>query len=177
MESRSLTTHGAHRPATRLGTGFTLIELLVVLLVLTVTIGLVSVNLGGGDTDRVRDEAERAVALLQTARDEAILQGVIIAVQFQAGGYRFLRLDNRGKLGVLDSDDTFRPRQLPEGMTLAVVIDGAPATGEAGLVLEPSGQLPTFTLTFQLGEAAWLARGENGGRLRSLNPEEAARAG
>ena len=75
------------------------------------------------------------------------------------------------------TSDTTAFVEPPEGMTLAVVIDGAPATGEAGLVLEPSGQLPTFTLTFQLGEAAWLARGENGGRLRSLNPEEAARAG
>lgn len=157
--------------------GFTLIELLVVLLVLTVTIGIVSVNLSSNDTDRVRDEADRLVALLQTARDEAILQGQILAVQFQPDGYRFLRIDGEGKLAVIESDDTFRPRRLPEGMTLSAAIDGAPAAGEAGLVLEPSGQLPPFILIFRLDKVRWYAVNESAGRLRSRATPEAERAG
>lgn len=156
----------------RLRNGFTLIELVVVLLILTLTIGLIGLNLGDSDNDRVREEADRVAALLQTARDEAILQGRILAVQFQAGGYRFLRVDSQGKLGPLTGDETFRPRNLPEGMTLSLVLDGAPGTAETGLVLEPSGQIPPFTLTFRLGNAAWQARGENGGRVRSAHPDE-----
>lgn len=164
-------------PSARRRAGFTLIELLVVLLILTITIGIVSVNLGGSDTDRVRDEADRLVALLTTARDEAILQGQYFAVQFQADGYRFLRVDAKGQLAVIESDDTFRPRRLPEGMTLSVALDGAAAGDEAGLVLEPSGQLPPFLLTFRLGEVRWYAVNENAGRLQSRATPEAERAG
>lgn len=156
--------------------GFTLIELMVVLLVLTVTIGIVGINLVNRDTDQVRDEANRFATLLQTAYDESILQGRIMAVRLDGDGYRFLGVDAGGKLSVLEHDDTLRPRRLPDGMTLTVELDGAPVTGDgAGLLLDPSGRLPSFTLTFRLGDASWQTRSEDG-RIRSASPE-AARAG
>lgn len=156
--------------------GFTLIELMVVLLVLTVTIGIIGINLVNRDTDQVRDEANRFAALLQTAHDEAILQGRILAVHLDGDGYRFLGVDAGGRLVALEHDDTLRARQLPDGMTLTVELDGAPVTGDrAGLLLEPSGQLPSFTLTFHLGDASWQTRSEDG-QIRSRGPE-AANAG
>jgi general secretion pathway protein H len=164
---------GRNRRAAR---GFTLIELLVVLLVLTVTIGIIGLNLGDRDTDQVRDEAQRLTALLQTAHDEAILRGQVLAVQFDDRGYQFLGVDAEGKLVSLAHDDTLHPRQLPEGMTLAVELDGAPATGAgAGLLLDPTGQLPAFTVNLRLGHAVWQTRNESG-QIQSVNPE-AARAG
>jgi general secretion pathway protein H len=161
MESRQLSPHDR---------GFTLIELLVVLLLLTITIGIVGINLGSNDSDRVRNESSRLAALLQTARDEAILQGQILAVQFQPDGYLFLRVNEKGTLTPLETDDTLRPRRLPEGMSLTVDIDGVPAENGAGLIFEPSGQLPSFVLTLRYGEAAWHTRNENG-RIRALSPE------
>jgi general secretion pathway protein H len=158
----------AGRRGTR-GRGFTLIELLVVLLLLTITLGLIGLNLGNDNTDRVREEASRLTALLQAARDEAILQGQVLAVQFNADGYRFLRVDAKGQLKPLEQDESFRPRQLPEGMTLTVEIDSVPAQGEAGMILDPSGQMPPFTLTLHLGEAAWQTHYANG-RIRSGAP-------
>jgi len=161
MESRQLN---------RRARGFTLIELLVVLLLLTITISIVGLNLGTSDTDRVRDESARLAALLQTARDEAILQGQILAVQFQPEGYSFLRVNEKGALTEMKTDDTLRPRRLPEGMTLTVDIDGAPVTEGAGLIFEPSGQLPAFLLTLRYGNSVWYTRNENG-RIRALSPE------
>jgi general secretion pathway protein H len=151
--------------------------LLVVLLILTVTIGVIGVNLTANETDRVRDEADRLVALLQTARDEAILQGQIIAVQFQPDGYRFLRIDAQGKLAEIESDETFRPRRLPDDMTLSVEIEGTPATEQAGLVMEPSGQMPPVVLTLRVGDLRWYAVHESAGRLRSRPTRETERAG
>lgn len=150
--------------------GFTLIELLVVLLLLTITIGIVGINLGNNERDQVRDESTRLAALLQTARDEAILQGQILTVQFQPDGYTFLRVNDKGKLIPLVSDDTLRPRRLPDGMTLTVDIDGVPVPQGAGLIFEPSGQLPAFVLTLRIRESAWHTRNENG-RIRALAPE------
>jgi len=151
--------------------GFTLIEIVVVLLIFTIILGMVGMNLNRGDRDHVRDEADRLVVLLQAARDEAILKDTILAVEFHPDGYRFLRLDNKGKLVPLDNDDTFVPRRLPEGMTLTFDMDGTPAGSEANLILDPSGSVSAFTLTLRAGHASWLAQGQANGVIRSQPPE------
>ena len=150
--------------------GFTLIELLVVLLIFSIMLGMLGINLGRGDRDHVRDEADRLVVLLQAARDEAILKGTILAVEFHPDGYRFLHLDNKGKLVPLANDDTLLPHVLPEGMTLTFDMDGTPAGGDANLILDPSGSLSAFTLTLRAGQASWLAQGQANGKIRSRPP-------
>lgn len=161
-------------PSRRTGDrGFTLIEIVVVLLIITITVGLIGVNLGRGDANRARDEADRAVLLLQAARDEAILQGKILAVEFHADGYRFLRVNDKGRLVPIEADDTLAPHVLPDGVTLSFDMDGASAGNETGLILEPSGSFAAFTLTLRAGQARWLAQGSANGRIRSLAPEDA----
>ena len=150
--------------------GFTLIEIMVVLLIIAVMIGMIGVNLQRGDSNRVRDEADRIVILLQAAREEAILQGQVLAVQFSKDGYRFLRL-NKGKLERIEQDDVLSPRALPDGITLSFTIDGAAADTEAGLVLDPSGSFLPFVLTLRAGEATWKALGLANGKIQSMPPE------
>jgi general secretion pathway protein H len=151
--------------------GFTLIELAVILLIITIIIGLVGINLERGDNSRVRDEADRIVILLQAAREEAILQGQVFAVQFTRDGYRFLRLNNKGKLELIETDDVLVPRTLPDGVTLSFTMDGAVAETEAGLVLDPSGSFIPFVLTLRAGEAVWQALGLANGKIQSKPPE------
>ena len=155
--------------------GFTLIEIMVVLLIVAITIGMVGVNLQRGDNNRAQDEANRIVILLQAAREEAILQGQVFAVQFTKDGYRFLRF-NKGKLELIEKDDVFSPRTLEEGVMLTFTIDGAAADTEAGLVLDPSGSFTPFVLTLRVGEAAWQALGLANGKIQS-KPLEARHAG
>lgn len=151
--------------------GFTLIEIVIVMLIFTIILGMVGMNLSRGDRDHVRDEADRLVVLLQAARDEAILKNTILAVEFHPDGYRFLRLDNKGKLVPFDHDDTFVPRRLPKGMTLTFDMDGTPAGSDANLILDPSGSISAFTLTLRVGNASWLAQGQANGVIRSQPPE------
>lgn len=147
--------------------GFTLIEIMVVLLIIAITIGMVGVNLQRGDNNRVQEEADRIVILLQAAREEAILQGQVFAVQFSQDGYRFLRLNNKGKLELIERDDVLSPRSLPDGVTLSFTMDGAAADTEAGLILDPSGSFIPFVLTLRAGEAAWQALGLANGKIQS----------
>lgn len=162
----------ARGPSMRLRTGFTLIELAVILLIITITIGLIGVNLQRGDSTRARDEADRIVILLQAAREEAILQGLPLAVQFTRDGYRFLRLNEKQrKLEPIADDDVLMPRILPDGVTLAFEMDGAVAETEAGLILEPSGNFIPFVLTLRAGEAVWQAVGLANGKIQSKQPE------
>lgn len=151
--------------------GFTLIEIMVVLLIIAITIGMVGINLQRGDNDRVREEADRIVILLQAAREEAILQGQVFAVQFNTDGYRFLRLNNNGRLEQIEQDDVLMPRSLPDGVTLSFTLDGAVADSEAGLILDPSGSFIPFVLTLHAGEATWQALGLVNGKIQSKPPE------
>ena len=155
--------------------GFTLIEIVIVLLIITITIGLVGINLYRGDNDRVRDEADRIVLLLQAAREEAILQGQVFGVQFTHEGYRFQRLNSKGKLENIDTDDVLGPRTLPEGVTLSFEMDGVAAEDEAGLLLDPTGNFIPFVLTLRAGESVWQALGLANGKIQS-KPLETRRA-
>ena len=156
--------------------GFTLIEIVVVLLIITITIAMIGINLQRGDNNRVQEEADRIVILLQAAREEAILQGLPFAVQFKQDGYRFLRVNSKGKLEAIEKDDVLSPRSLPDGVTLTFTVDGAMADTEAGLILDPSGSFIPFVLTLRAGEAAWQAHGLANGKIQS-KPLEALHAG
>ncbi len=151
--------------------GFTLIEIMVVLLIVAITIGMVGINLQRGDSNRVQEEADRIVILLQAAREEAILQGKVFVVQFSNDGYRFLRDNNKGKLELIEQDVVLSPRSLPEGVTLSFTMDGAVADTEAGLILDPSGSFIPFVLTLRAGEATWQALGLANGKIQSKPPE------
>jgi general secretion pathway protein H len=167
----SVSRRAARGRAWKPALGFTFIEIGVVLLIITITIAMVGINLQRGDNNRVQEEADRIVILLQAARDEAILQGQVFAVQFTQEGYRFLRLNAKGKLELIENDDVLSPRTLPDGVTLSFTVDGAAAESEAGLILDPSGSFIPFVLTLRAGESTWQALGLANGKIQSLPPE------
>ena len=122
---------------------------------------------------KVGEHAVVRLGLSLIALAAAVAGQYALAVEFHPDGYRFLRLDNKGKLVPFDHDDTFVPRRLPQGMTLTFDMDGTPAGGEANLILDPSGSLSAFTLTLRAGQASWLAQGQANGKIRSRPPGSA----
>jgi general secretion pathway protein H len=146
--------------------GFTLIEILIVLVIVGIMVALVGVNLARSDTDRARDEADRLTAVIETARDNAILESRVYALQATPEGYRFLMLSDAGKL-VPVTDEPFQPHALPANVRLSLEVDGAPANQDAGLVFDPTGTLPLFTATFNVNQAHWYVLGLANGRVKS----------
>jgi len=154
---------------TRTPRGFTLIELVVVLLIITIVLGVVGVNLNPDRGSVVREEAKRLALLIQTAQQDAILQGHILAVAFEPQGYYFLAINNKRELKPLPTDGVLRPRSLPPGITIySVAIDGAPETETPRLVLLPTGELPAFTVTLSQGEIRWQVQGKFTGEISAL---------
>jgi general secretion pathway protein H len=164
------------RPAPRRDSGFTLVEVLVVLLILVVVIGVVAANLAIGPGERAKEEAERLVILLQTARQEAVLQGRVYAFAASAEGYRFLTVDPRGRLKQIDDDELLRARELPPGVRIAALrVEGAGDAAKDGVLLSPSGELPAFVLVVEDADGRWRIVGRPHGEF-ILQAEAHARA-
>lgn len=146
--------------------GFTLIEVAVVMLVIVIVLGIVSVNLEPDRDSVVRDEANRLALLLQTAQQEAILQGKVMAVVIERQGYYFLMLDDKGEFKPLSRDDVLYPRPLPSDIAItSVEIEGAPETEKPRLILLPTGELQAFSVTFSRGNTRWNVKGELTGEI------------
>jgi len=146
--------------------GFTLIEVAVVMLVIVIVLGIVSVNLEPDRDSIVRDEANRLALLLQTAQQESILQGKVIAVVVERQGYYFLVMDDKSEFKPLSQDDVLYPRSLPQDVVISSVdIEGASDTEKPRLILLPTGELSVFTVTLSRGATRWLVKGELTGEI------------
>ena len=153
--------------------GFTLIEVLVVVLLMVIVVGMVGLKVGGDEGRAVRQEADRLSVLLQTAQQEAILQGKVLAVALGNDGYAFQGLDEKRKFATLN-DPVLRPRELPLAMSiLSITLDGVPAEKEPRIVIYPTGELPqAFVITLGQGEARWQVRGALNGTIQSAHPDD-----
>jgi len=157
--------------------GFTLIEVAVVMLVIVVILGLVTVNLGPDQETPVRDEAHRLALLLQTAQQEAILQGKIYAITVEREGYHFLTLDENRKFRPVGDEGIFRARSMPPDIIVSSIdIEGQENIEKPRLILLPTGELPPFTITFKRGDSRWQVEGKSTGEITAqslLKPEKA----
>ena len=148
--------------------GFTLIEVAVVMLVIVIVLGIVSVNLEPDRDAILRDEANRMALLLQTAQQESILQGKVIAVVVEREGYYFLMMDDTSEFKPLSQDDVLYPRPLPKDIVISSVdIDGVTDTEKPRLILLPTGELAAFTVILSRGTTHWLVKGEMTGEIKA----------
>lgn len=105
--------------------GFTLIELLVVIVIIgtIVSIALLSIGVGGEDED-VDRERRRFASIVETMRDEAMLQGREFGIEIMLTSYRFVEFDPLARQWVEPPfDDLYELRELPEGIELELFID------------------------------------------------------
>lgn len=150
-----------------LARGYTLIEVLVVVLIIGIVLGVVGLQVSGGEQRAVRDESERLALLMQHAQEEAILRARPIVFESSADGYRFFLPAADGKLAVMEDDPVLHPRTLPSALRIAAVeIDGARAGETAQILISPTGEIVPFSIVFEQGAARWQVLGSADGRIR-----------
>jgi general secretion pathway protein H len=161
--------HGRYAgPARAPERGFTLLEILVVVLIIGIVLSLATLAFHDDVNKRLETEARRLAALLTLASQEAVLQSTEMAVVFTAEDYRFQVLED-DKWVDDAKDPVFRPRPLPEDLTLFVELEGEgemsplPADSDSDSDKEPaekddqqprlyllsSGEMTPFVLTLK----------------------------
>jgi len=75
--------------------GFTLIEILVVVIIIGISLSLAVAKLYPDENERLREETDRTVAMLEAARDEAAFSGHTIAFNISDNTLTFYERDNR----------------------------------------------------------------------------------
>jgi general secretion pathway protein H len=126
--------------------GFTLIELLVVLVLIGIIVSFAALSIGGSGEREVEQEARRLAALIGVAGEEAVLQSKEIGILFAQDGYRFQAGIRQGLTYAWKDEDqkdpVLRPRKLPAGMSLELILDGLPVKLERVQKLEQASELP-----------------------------------
>ena len=105
--------------------GFTLIEILVVVVIIAtiVSIALLSISVGGDDS-QLDQERRRLASLIETIQDEAVLQGREFGIEFMVSSYRFVEFDPLVRQwSEIPGDDLYRLRKLPDGLEFELFID------------------------------------------------------
>ncbi|MEZ5671166.1 MAG: type II secretion system minor pseudopilin GspH [Thiotrichaceae bacterium] len=161
---------------------FTLIELMVVIVIIGIVLTFTTLSIGdGGKRQQLQQEAERFIALLSLASEEATMQAQELGVSFSATQYQFWRFQLPDWKRLID-DEILRQRNLPPGMILTVEIEGEKITlpetqdhsTQPMLLLLSSGEITPFTARFQMQTDAQLfytVRGELTGEM-TLQHEE-----
>lgn len=177
------------RPPLTRARGFTLIEVVAVLFIVGIMAAFAVIAMGDGGHDRILEqETRRLGALVELARDEAILGGEARAIGFTRHGYAFLqqyRVDERSYEWLpLDEDRSLRPRDLAErSLEFTLYVEGVAVSlpREADrppphVYLEPAGDVTPFQLDVAPEGArspAWRLQSLPGGRVLIGRPEEA----
>jgi len=150
-----------HRTRAAAG-GFTLVEILVVVLIIGIlSVGAVlSLGVIGGDRELDR-ERDRILVITGHLRDQAALQNREFGMRVFIGGYEFLAYDGFSLQWERVTDDPlFRPRTLPQGLTMKLLVEGRPVVLPAQdkkdpvpqLMLFSSGEMSSFELTLRREE-------------------------
>jgi general secretion pathway protein H len=90
--------------------GFTLLELLIVILIMGVILAAVGLNATQTSKQVLQQDVQRLAALMQLARDEAIVRNRLIALELDTNRYGFfIKIDNAWES--LQNDEVLRVRE------------------------------------------------------------------
>lgn len=140
--------------------GFTLLEIMVVVIIVGIVLTFATLNTGGDSrAEQMQREAERLLALLELAQEEAVMRGEQLALRIGEADYEFMILENDDWAPLVDNKP-LRPRKLPQGIELRLELQDNPPPGlsaendeQPQVFLLSSGEMTPFILTLAADES------------------------
>ncbi len=144
--------------------GFTLLELLIVMLIMGVVLGAVGLNAAQTNNQILQQDVQRLAALMQLARDEAIVKNRLIAVELDANRYRFFIKNDNG-WQVLQ-DDILRERIFKLSPIEFSLLNGASHISSWRLVFGRDPVDQPFVLALQYAQDTYSINADGIGHFR-----------
>lgn len=136
--------------------GFTLLEILVVLFIMGIILGFATLSIGGRSLDdKLAQEAQRLLQVMQIASDEAALTTAEIGFRPVDGGYVFLVKGSESWVPIENPRSPLRSYsfEIPAEIELTEIPQGMPASTEEKnapvFFFFSSGELTPFELVLQ----------------------------
>lgn len=144
--------------------GFTLLELLIVMLIMGVVLGAVGLSAAQSNKQILQEDAQRLAALMQLARDEAIVKNRLIALELDADRYRFFIKNDNG-WQVLQ-DDVLRERIFKLSPIEFSLLNGASHVSSWRLVFGRDPVDQPFVLALQYAQDTYSISADGIGHFR-----------
>jgi type II secretion system protein H len=135
--------------------GFTLIEILVVVVIIGVVVLGAILSLGAtGKDSQLERERDRLSALMAYVHERGGMLTLEYGIRCGQHGYRFVYFDNITNQWAPETvDDTLRPRRLPAGLALQMLVEGRPIVlDDKALTLSKSAVTPAGGTISTLGD-------------------------
>ncbi len=140
------------------GRGFTLLEVMAVLVIVGILLTFMTLSTGDKRGEELEREAQRLVALLQLASEEAVTRSEQLALRVGESDYAFMIRHNNQWLPLEDARP-LRPRTLPTGIELDLELEENPPPGltaedadQPQIFLLSSGEMTPFLLTLSAAD-------------------------
>lgn len=108
----------------KIARGFTLVEILVVIVIVGLLASMAILTIGSNPQQLLKQEAQRALAVLQLATDEALLEGREYGLFIDRESYQIVQFNEQTLLWEADPTPAFARYSLPNDINMNLESEG-----------------------------------------------------
>lgn len=141
---------------------------MIVIVIIGITVGFALIAFGDfGESKRILFAAEQLANKIRLAQQQAILETSTLGLRIDNTSYQILRVQSNSQWTVIADKGIFKATYFPKNTFIRLNTDTVPRGGMPAIIINASGDLTPFTLSFGSNKENTLAsiRGTRNGDL------------